>query len=410
MKGKVKELLIKVDEKNMIEKISEELSLTNILDTDISNISGGELQRVAIAACVLKKANVYFFDEPTSYLDIKQRIKISKFIKSLADENTAVMVIEHDLIVLDYMADLIHLMYGKPSCYGIVSQPKTTKVGINVYLSGYLKEENIRFRDKPIIFDSRPPIENIQRMPITSWNNISKKQGNFTINAKEGELKKHEVTGILGENGIGKTTFVKILAEEIKPDTGQITEKASFNYKPQYLNTDSDELVLNFLQKVIEKHEHTILNPLELKPLLERQLKELSGGELQRVMIAKSLAEESSLYLMDEPSAYLDVEQRLKVSRVIREMMEKRGTTALIVDHDLLLIDYVSDSIMVFDGIPSIKGEAKGPFKMEEGMNLFLKDLDISLRRDKESKRPRINKKESQMDQMQKRKGKLYYN
>ena len=79
-KGKVSELLNKVDEQKKLKFIADELGITNILDSDIDKISGGELQRVAIAACVLKKANFYVFDEPTSYLDIKQRLKISRFI------------------------------------------------------------------------------------------------------------------------------------------------------------------------------------------------------------------------------------------------------------------------------------------------------------------------------------------
>jgi len=183
-KGKVKDLLKKIDEKGEYEKIVEQLGLTNFLDRNIEEVSGGELQRIAIAATVLKKANLYIFDEPTSYLDIKQRLKISKFIRQLADENTAVVVIEHDLIILDHMTDLIHLMYGKEGVYGIVSQPKTTRMGINIYLSGYLKEENVRFRDKAIKFQLRPPEKNEKKPTLTSWQDIKKQLGNFTLEAK----------------------------------------------------------------------------------------------------------------------------------------------------------------------------------------------------------------------------------
>ena len=120
----------------------------------------------------MKKANVYFFDEPTSYLDIKQRLKISRFIRSLADEKTAVMVIEHDLIILDYMTDFVHLMYGKQGAFGIVSMLKTTKTGINVYLSGYLKEENTRFRDYKIKFLKKPPVTKQSEHKLTEWKSL----------------------------------------------------------------------------------------------------------------------------------------------------------------------------------------------------------------------------------------------
>ncbi len=408
-KGKVKTLLKKVDEKKELDKIAKQLEIENILDHNIKDISGGELQRVAIAATVLKKANFYVFDEPTSYLDIKQRIKVSKFIKSLADEKTAVMIVEHDLIILDYMTDLIHIMYGKEGCYGVVSQPRTTRTAINVYLSGYLKEENMRFRNYPIKFERRAPPKTTPTNLLTSWQNIEKKLGKFNLKAKQGTVYKNEVVGILGENGIGKTSFVKILANVIKQDKGQISEKITVSYKPQYLESDSDELVVNVLQKAIQKHTNQIINPLNIKPLLDKKLNELSGGELQRVSIALCLSKKADLYLLDEPSAYLDAEQRLIVSKIIRELMETSGKTALVVDHDLLFTDYLSQRLLVFEGIPAKQGQANGPFAMEQGMNIFLKDLAITFRRDPESNRPRVNKSGSVKDREQKQKGKYYY-
>jgi ATP-binding cassette subfamily E protein 1 len=277
-KGRVKDLLKKVDEKGEYHKIAKLLDLENIEENDISKISGGELQRVAIAATVLKKANLYIFDEPTSYLDIKQRIKISQFIKGLADPDTAVLVVEHDLIILDYMTDLIHLMYGKETAYGIVSLPKTTRAGINIYLSGYIKEENMRFRDYTIKFDERPPAKSRAIVPLTSWSSIHKKFDKFELSAEKGDVPKGKVTGILGENGIGKTTFVKILAGMIKPDKGEITQNVKVSYKPQYLEADSSEIVMNVIKDAIRKYDVDIIRPLNLKKLFTKKLNELSGG------------------------------------------------------------------------------------------------------------------------------------
>ncbi|HJX05840.1 MAG TPA: ribosome biogenesis/translation initiation ATPase RLI, partial [Candidatus Nanoarchaeia archaeon] len=420
-KGTVKELLKKVDEKKELSKIAELLELKAFLDHDISKISGGELQKVAIAACVLKRADVYFFDEPTSYLDVKQRLKISSFIRSLADDKTGVIVVEHDLIILDYMADLVHLMYGKPSAYGVVSQPKAAKAGINTYLSGFLKEENVRFRENAIAFEARPPID-IKRMHLlTEWAAFKQKLGSFELEASTGNIYKNDIVGILGENGIGKTTFVRILAGEISGQSplvqkatklsdipGHELQGLSVSYKPQYLE-QNDELVLNFIQEAIMKYEVQLVRPLELKELFMRKLSELSGGELQRVWIAKCLSQDSDLILMDEPSAYLDIEQRLRLGKIVRVLLNITGKSALIVDHDILFIDTISDRLIVFDGKPALHGAVKGPFTMEEGMNNFLTTTQLSFRRDEESKRPRINKPGSQKDQEQKRSGKLYY-
>ncbi len=409
VKGKVEDLLKKVDEKKKLIKVVKQLEIENILDNDIRKISGGELQRVAIAATVLKKADLYIFDEPSSYLDIKQRLRIAKFIRNLSDEKTAVIVIEHDLIVMDYMADLIHIMYGKEGCYGIVSQLKSAKAGINAYLEGYIREDNIRFRDHKIKFESKPPLKKGNENILTSWPEMKNRLGKFKLEANEGNINKHEIVGIIGENGIGKTSFVKLLAGVEKPDTGELQSKVSVSYKPQTLEADSDELVVNVLQEAIKKHSKDIINPLNIKDLYIKKLNELSGGELQRVAIALALSRKCDLCLLDEPSAYLDVEQRLLVSKVIKNVAEAKGISVMVVDHDLLFIDYLSDRLIVFEGEPAIRGVEKGPFSMEEGMNSLLKDVEISLRRDESSGRPRINKPGSVKDREQKRKGKFYY-
>lgn len=407
--GKVGDLLRGVNENGKMDEIVEELDLVHILDRKLSEISGGELQRVAIAATVLKKANLYIFDEPTSYMDIKQRLKVSRFIRNLANPETAVLVIEHDLIILDYMTDLVHIMYGREGVYGIVSGLKNTREGINTFLEGYLREENIRFRDYAIKFERVPTVDKVGANVLCSWKEIEKRLDDFYINAASGEIYKNDVIGVLGENGIGKTSFVKILAGVMEPDKGSVSQEVKVAYKPQYLEAESDENVLSFLQEAVSKFNNQIIKPLNIPQLFTKKLNQLSGGELQRVAIAKALSKEAGLFLLDEPSAYLDVEQRLLISKIIKHVAEERGVTILVVDHDLLFLDYLSNKLMVFEGKPAIKGEAKGPFMMQEGMNMFLKDLGITFRRDLSSKRPRANKVGSVKDREQKKEGKYYY-
>ncbi len=406
-KGKVNNLLKTVDEKGKFDEVVDALSLRPVLDRDIDQLSGGELQRLAIAATVLKKANVYFFDEPTSYLDIKQRILVSKFIRELADEDTAVMVIEHDLIILDYMTDLVHIMYGKEGAFGVVSLPKTTRSAINTYLSGYIREENMRFRDHEISFIARREFSDIKFEHLIGWKNISKKLGDFSLSAEDGEIGRREAVGIVGENGIGKTSFVKILAGVLNKDSGEISDNVKIAYKPQYLDSEKEILVQELLNDALKHYDH-LFRPLDLEPLLTKQLNQLSGGELQRVAIAYCLSQDADIFLLDEPSAYLDVEQRLLIAKIIREVADHKTASILVVDHDLMFIDYLSDRLIVFDGIPAKEGIAKGPFEMQNGMNLFLSKLNVTLRKDIESGRPRINKPDSRLDREQKEKGKFY--
>ncbi len=405
VQGKVRDLLEKTDEKGSLKEVVKQLNIDHILDNNVQELSGGELQRVAIAAAALKKANVYFFDEPTSFLDIHQRIVVSKFIRSLASEQVAVMVVEHDLVILDYMADFIHIMYGESGAYGIVSQSKPTRNAINTYLSGYLREENMRFRNYEIKFAERPPEKILKSEALVSWKGVEKKLGKFTLKAADGSIPRKRVIGVLGPNGIGKTSFIKMLAGVDKPDRGDISASITVSYKPQYISNDSSELV----ESVAQNCDEHLRKQLNLDPLRSKELRQLSGGELQRVAIASCLSKDADLYLLDEPSAYLDVEQRLAISKIIRERMDLSGKTALIVDHDLIFIDYVSESLIVFSGEPGVSGAASNTLSMEEGMNSFLRNLNVTLRRDPDSKRPRINKPDSRLDREQRSSGNLYY-
>ena len=412
--GKVRELLKKVDDNGQLDKTARELDLESFIDRDIAELSGGELQRVAIAASVLKEADLYFFDEPASYLDIYQRLNVAKVIQRIA-ETKRVMVIEHDLAVLDFLADTVHLMYGSEGAFGVLAQPRTVRNGINTYLEGFLKEENVRIRDKNIKFETRAPRENWTAIDLVGFGNLKKSFENFSLSTEPGTIKSGEVVGIVGPNATGKTTFVKMLANEISPDEGDIDANVKVSYKPQYIEPSFEgtvnELLMTELggQSLSGFFKAEIAAPLSLEPFFNRELPSLSGGELQRTAIALALAREADIYLIDEPSAYLDSNQRMEAARTIRRVIEKTGRSGMIVDHDVYFIDMVSDSIMVFSGEPGISGRGEGPFGMRRGMNLFLKNVDITFRRDNDTNRPRINKKGSRLDREQKSSGEFYY-
>ena len=412
--GRARDLLAKIDAGGHLDALRDPLGLDSFLDRDIGQLSGGELQRVAIAATMLKDADVYFFDEPSSYLDIYQRLQVAKVIQGLAKEKY-VVVVEHDLAVLDFLAETVYLMYGSEGAYGIIAEPRPVRTAINVYLGGYMREENIRFRDREIRFESRPPRGDWKAETLVTFEGLTKAFEDFELTVRPGRLRKGEVVGVVGPNATGKTTFVKMLAGEETPTTGTVQGKWQVSYKPQYLESAYEgsvrELLLNAIGKKLDSgyFETEILEPLKVKGMLERDVSTLSGGELQRVAIALCLGRDADIYLIDEPSAYLDSNQRMEAAKPIRRVMEREGRTGLIVDHDVYFIDMVSDSIMVFSGDPGRTGLGEGPFPMREGMNRFLRMVGITFRRDADTNRPRINKLDSRLDREQKASGEYYY-
>ncbi len=412
--GEVIDLLRKVDRSGRLDEYREPLGLDPFLHRDIRHLSGGELQRTAVAATILKDADVYFFDEPSSYLDIYQRLQVAKVIQSLG-ERKQVVVVEHDLAVLDWLAGLVYLLYGSEGAYGVVAQPRAVRTAINVYLEGYMKEENMRFRDRPIRFDPRPPGRTWAAAPLVHFGKLTKSYDGFTLDVDGGVLRKGEVVGVVGANATGKTTFVKMLAGEEAPTRGVIEHEWKVSYKPQYIESAFEGNVRELFastvgQKAVSGYfESEVLGPLGLKNMLELDVSQLSGGELQRVAIAVALGRDADIYLLDEPSAYLDSNQRVEAAKTIRHVMERESRTGLIVDHDVYFIDLVSDSIMVFGGEPAVHGLGVGPFPMRDGMNRFLKDVQITFRRDADTNRPRINKLASRLDREQKITGEYYY-
>ena len=415
MKGKIGEILKKADSSDSYEQIVEKFGLSSVLDKHIEKgeISGGELQLVSIAAALLKDVDLYFFDEPSSYLDIHQRLNVARIIKDLSVKKK-VLVIEHDLAILDFLCDNVHLVYGDEGAYGVVTYPRGVRHAINTYLSGYLKEENIRFGEK-IEFFAHPPKQRQQMSILVTYDNLSKSYNGFTIDVDNGIIRQGEIVGIVGPNAIGKTTFVKMLAGKIKPSKGKVEHDVKVSYKPQYITPDFEGTVRDFFEKNTQQiftsslFKAEIFEPFNLKYLLDKQIGNLSGGELQRVATANCLVQDADIYLVDEPSAYLDSEQRMITSRAVRRVIEKSGRSALIVDHDVYFIDMISDALIVFDGAPGKKGKAQGPFSLHEGMNRFLKDVDITFRRDEDTQRPRVNKPDSYMDRKQRKEGEYYY-
>jgi len=415
--GKAGDLLEKVDERKQLDAISEELELKKFWDRPLDVLSGGELQRVAVAAALSREADVYLFDEPSSYLDVKQRLVVARAIRALKEQQKTIIVAEHDLAIIDYLSDQICVFYGEPGVYGVVSHVHGVRTGINIYLQGYIPDENIMFRKESIVFHEKPPTNagvNVGA-PLLTWDRMEKTFKGFKLALDAGEIRSGEIIGILGPNGIGKTTFVKILAGIEETDDKRQLSKLTVSYKPQYIAPDYEGTVQELLMNVAKEnftsswYKTEIAQPMRLQVLMDRNVMELSGGELQKVAIAACLSRKADLFLLDEPSAYLDVEERLNMAKTLRRVVEAHGIPAFVVEHDVVTQDFIADRLMVFNGTPGESGFARPPTTLRQGMNTFLKEMNITFRRDSTTFRPRVNKDGSQMDKFQKDIGEYYY-
>ena len=427
--GKVKDLLKKADKSGNFDLVISDFKVGRILGKNLSELSGGELQLVSIAATILKGGDFYFFDEPSSYLDVEQRMLVAKNIKDLSegkyqnDNNLPgndgnrnqpsskfpfTMVVEHDISIADYLADQVHILYGSSGVFGVVSKPIGVRIGINEYLEGFIKEENVRFRKEPILFSRYAKTPESLKL-LADFDPMEKRFSGFNLKVDGGTLYQGEIIGILGPNGIGKTTFVSMLAGVLKPDKGEHLN-LKLSYKPQRLHLTDDQREM-YMREFVGKTSsiQSAIHLLKVERLMDRQVGKLSGGELQAAFICRALAQDHDILLLDEPSAFLDVEQRLSLAKVLDEWTKNRSVAGFVVDHDLQVIDAVSNRLMVFEGEPSVNGFGRAPEDLKKGMNRFLEKMGVTFRRDKATNRPRVNKPGSVLDREQKEKGEYYY-
>jgi len=389
-------------------EIINDLELSNILEKDLSELSQGELQRAAIAITLEKNSGLLVFDEPSTFLDIYQRINITKAIRKYS-QNKYCAVVEHDLLVLDIVADYINILYGKPGAFGIVSNIRNSRSGINDFLRGFLRDENVKMSD-PITLTQPGTKKTINfTNKLLLFPSFTKTYKNFCLTSEQGTIFQEEIVGILGRNATGKSTFLKILYGIEKSDQKNIETSITISYKPQEISANKTTLVADFINpKNIEKKSekfNLIVANLNIFHLLNRPLNSLSGGELQRVWIAACLFKEADIYLLDEPTAYLDVKQRLNLAKFLKVFLRIYKKAALVVDHDLSFLEYISDSLMLFEKkeimcAPESATATKG--EKYALINKLLSKLNITLRRDVETNRLRVNEPNSQKDIEQK--------
>jgi len=529
LRGKTVRHHIKIrDERNMMDRYAKDLDLVHLMDRNVEDLSGGELQRFAIACTLCRKADVYMFDEISSFLDVKQRLRCTELIRSLVhDQETSVtewptkknggtndehasskkyvIVVEHDLAILDYMSDFIQCMYGTPGAYGVVTARSRVRNGINQFLAGYIPVDNMRFRDHELTFkvtsmDFVPEDEDIAtdadddekkkdgkdekkdggvlRYPNMTHTLVRKNEegevkSSFTLHVKAGTFRDGECIVLLGENGTGKTTFMELLAGRTKEQRGKESAIGSYDADNYDKNGKSSEgpkkgkggkgkknknanpggaldkvdptgeppkpslaalgvsykiqagmnpkwrkfqgTVQDLLEREINRSlsdrlfRLLVIKALNVEEIMDLPVKSLSGGEMQRLSITICLGTPALVYLIDEPSAALDCEQRIIAAKVMKRwVVNHLGRTIFLVEHDFVMAAAMADRVIVYEGIPGVEATACAPSSLADGFNRFLKHLDVTFRKDPINFRPRINKKNGRIDQIQKKSGEYY--
>lgn len=417
----VREWILMNVEGDIDQDILRELDISIILlDLKYINISGGEQQKICCAITLMKNADVYIFDEPTNYLDIKQRLKLANKIKNLSDHNKYIIVIEHDMTILDYISDLVYILYGQAGAYGVVSLQYPTGRAINMFFEGFIGPENMYIRKDSLqnkkveIAYENDVTNNVTNFP---YPNIKVEFDGFRLDADAGTFPvKSSLTIIMGENGTGKTTFLRRLLKKLE---------FKISYKPQYPNLSNikgdptvEEFLHNYIGKALNDNmfKSDVMLPFKIKNLYDKKLSELSGGELQKISITYCLGTNAQIYILDEPSASLDIEQRFNTIKVLKRFIAHNNKIGFIVEHDIgmsiALANETNSQLIVFNKFSIDHGIkhciASPPMGVTDGMNYFLEILDVTFRKSDQNERPKINLKGSSKDNEQKLSKKYY--
>ena len=374
-------------------------------------LSGGLRQRAMIAMALVCRPALLIADEPTTALDVTIQAQILQLIVQLQREmRMAVMIITHDLGVVANMAEEVVVLYqGKVVESGTVEA--IFREPGHPYLKALMRavprfnmapgERLTPLREIQVSTNHlmsarpRPPADQASDAPLLTVSNLTKGFGTRKASILGGKRASHvlavddvsftvragECLGLVGESGCGKTTTSKMIMRSIAPDSGQIifnddgrpqdvlslkgAELFAYRRKVQFVFQDpvgslnprmtafeilSEPLVIHGIGDADERFarvkELTTLVGLDVRHL-RRYPHSFSGGQRQRLGIARALALSPSLLICDEPVSALDVSVQAQVLNLLRDLREALNLTYIFVSHNLAVVNYIADRIAV---------------------------------------------------------------
>ena len=381
-------------------------SIKNLFDKYPHEISGGQKQRIMIVMALARSPKLLIADEPTTALDVTTQKEIIEILKSLQkSEDLSILFICHDLkLVSKFSEKIIIIRNGsvieKGNNKQIFRNPKNeyTKALLSLIINDKKrliklptiesllknfkeKSESIKKREErfKIIYSNKPILEikNLTKYYSNSKNIFVKNKDFKALDNVNINLYKGETLGVIGESGSGKTSLSNVILKvqdfengEIlfnRKDISTLTKKETLEYRKKVQIVFQDPYAsLNPLQKVIEIISEPILyhkiyskkliykKSLEIikdvgldKTFLQRYPHELSGGQRQRVCLARAIAINPKILICDECVSALDVSVQARILNLLNELKEKYSLTYIFISHDLSVVKYMSDKIVV---------------------------------------------------------------
>ncbi|KAA1246313.1 ABC transporter ATP-binding protein [Aquimarina sp. RZ0] len=383
-------------------------------------LSGGQKQRIMIAMAIACKPKLLIADEPTTALDVTVQKEIIQLLKDLQQEyRMSILFISHDLSLVSEIADHVLVVYqGKMVEYGsthqIFTSPQKEYTKALIYARPSL---DVRFKKLPTIRDyldnqeadreiitkterqqqhqklySKPPLLEVKNVEKTFFSTVGffGKKEFKAVNDVSFKLYEGETLGLVGESGCGKSTLGNAILQLDKADTGQILYKgkditllpsaqlrglrkeiqlifqdpfASLNPRLTIGKAIMEPMKAhNLYANDVQRKEKTIdlLKRVGLDPqYFNRYPHEFSGGQRQRIGIARTIALQPKLIICDESVSALDISVQAQVLNLLNELKEKFGFTYIFISHDLAVVKYMSDQLLVMNqGKIEEKGDA----------------------------------------------------
>ncbi|MBQ7741137.1 MAG: ATP-binding cassette domain-containing protein [Eubacterium sp.] len=312
----------------LVAETASYFNLESKLDSEISKLSGGEKQMVNLAAVMITKPDILILDEPCSQLDPVSAERFMNTVKRLhRDFKTTVIISEHSSEEVYYLADSVLLLEGgrllikdAPQC--VLDFCKSTE---NKMLCSFpLKMRLASFEAKPA--------ENGEKMPKTDLEAkgvfFAYEKGEGVLGGLDLSVFENKINAVIGPNSSGKTTLLKVIAGVYKPLGGKVKTKKSVSMLPQNVfdlftkDTCEEEIAFGEITSFLEIDEIKKQHPFDL-----------SGGQAQRLALAKVLETGADIILLDEPTKGLDAVLKIKLGELLGDLC-KKGKTIVIVTHD----------------------------------------------------------------------------